>query len=117
MGSIDIDGIEIPTIDVGDIDLRPLGLTITGFSDEAVISVALTPAGIPPGTPPGDYHVVAWTDDTQVAVTLPLGTDFDIAAMGPSEVYPRIKVTDGATLSSASGDTPLIITQIGVDVI
>jgi hypothetical protein len=111
MGDIIIDGVEIPTIDVGDVDPRPLGLTITGFSVDAVVSVALTRAGVPPVD--ADWHEVAWTDETNTAVELPLGTDFDIATIGPAAVYPRIKVTDGTTIATASGAVPLIITEIG----
>lgn len=117
MASITIDGVEIPTIDINDQDVRPMPLTVAGASDDAEIWIAFTKVDVEPTD--DDYVQVDWTDDTFTAVSLLFGYDggISLTTLGTGIFYPRVKVIDGDEVTRESGAVPLVISQVGISVI
>lgn len=98
------------SIDIADVRVRELALTVDGVSDQAEVGLALKPQGAP--VLDGDYTDVSWTDETRTAISVPFGTTFDQVTLGGvGRYYPSIKVSDNGNIDTATGEIPIIITD------
>lgn len=95
------------SIDINDIDVRTLALTVTGTSGSEIVSVALKPPGA--AVLDTDYTVVSWTDAGKTSVDLPFGEGFPMPPVG--EYVPSVKVTDSGNVATATGGVRFQVTD------